>query len=78
MASNSNYAGCTYLIGVAFFAEYGIDVAAYTGEDPDDISDTATFPYRYDTEKFYGFCVPSFDAESGGVSALSDSAIETF
>jgi len=78
MASSTDFVGCTYMVSKDFFEEYGIDIKAYTGVDPSDIPEGAVFPYRYDTEKLYGFCVPTFDGESDSVSALSDKAIETF
>ena len=34
-------------------------------------------PFRYDTKKMYGFCVPDWSA-ADGASALSDSTIKTF
>ena len=78
MAGNTNYVGCTYQIGMEFFEEWGVDVAAYTGEAAAGIGSNIKYPYRYDTEKMYGFCVPSFNADADTVSALSDSAIKTF
>jgi hypothetical protein len=44
-----------------------------------DLASDVKYPYRYDTEGKYGFCVPIFgEGESGAVSALSDGAIKTF
>lgn len=57
--------------------DWGVDIEAYTGDVEGNISTSATFDYRYDTKKMYGFCVPTFKT-GGEVSALSDSAIKTF
>lgn len=75
---NDNYNGCVYEIGLDFLQEWGVDIDAYTGEQEENISANVKFPYRYDTKKMYGFCVPTFETGTGNVSALSDSAIKTF
>ena len=56
--------------------KFGIDVEAYTGKAAGEWTANAKFPFRYDTEKMYGFCVPEFNSDK--VSAISDSTIKTF
>jgi hypothetical protein len=59
-------------------SEYGIDIEAYTGLKAEDVPDAARYPYRYNTKKLYGFCVPDTSSDSENTSALSSAAIETF
>ena len=72
---NSDFSGCQYMIGLSFFADWDI-----TSEEQDEYLNTfdsvaGKWPYRYDTKKMYGFCVPDTDAENA--SALSDTMIKT-
>lgn len=63
------------MIGLSFFADWEL-----TSEEQDEYLNTfdsvaGKWPYRYDTKKMYGFCVPDTDAENA--SALSDTMIKT-
>ena len=63
------------MIGLSFFADWEL-----TSEEQDEYLNTfdsvaGKWPYRYDTKKMYGFCVPDTDTENA--SALSDTMIKT-
>ena len=72
-------ASCIQRVSAADLETFGIDIGTYIGDS--DMSQAAidawSGPFRYDTKKMYGFCVPEWSA-SGGASALSDSTIKTF
>ena len=48
----------------------------YLGVSADSLIAGQKFPFRYKTNKMYGFCVPDFSGS--GLSAISDSTIKTF
>lgn len=72
-------ASCIQRVDASALETFDIDIGTYIGDS--DMSQAAidawSGPFRYDTKKMYGFCVPDLDAESAA-SGLSDSAIKTF
>ena len=75
MANDSDFVGCYYQIDEAFFTTWDIDIAEYEKEFTQ-TPGTNTWPYRYDTKKFYGFCRPLFNTDNA--AALSEKTIQTF
>ena len=61
---------------MAYLSQFSIDVEVYTGFAEDHWPAGTTFPFRYDTQELYGFCVPDFDA--GSLSAISENTYKTF
>ena len=72
-------ASCIQRVDAADLSTFGIDIGTYIGDSSlsQDAIDAWSGPFRYDTKKMYGFCVPDWSA-SDGASALSDSTIKTF
>ena len=66
---------CVQQIDAAYFTTYSVDITKYAENWPIN-SATGKYPYRYDTRKLYGFCVPDFNTDN--VSAISDDTIKTF
>lgn len=72
-------ANCIQEINLEYLEKFGIDIETYTGLTPEQqktVSSEATWPFRYDTVKMYGFCVPDIDTEK--VSALSADTVDAF
>ena len=69
-------ASCIQEIDLNYLKEWGIDISTYTGMSEEAIAAGTKFPYRYDTIKMYGFCVPDLNVEGAG--ALSEETIKTF
>ena len=61
---------CIQKIDLDYLKTYDINVEEYLGVPESDLRTGAEFPFRYDTKKLYGFCVPDFD--SNNLSAISD------
>ena len=80
MTNNPKYTGCTYNIDLAYLEKWGIDTKTYTDKFYPGGSAAATsasaIPFRYNTYRMYGFCLPKMDKEQ--VGAFSQKTIDTF
>ena len=67
------------MLDSSYFTEFGID-ESYFVKFPTNSDETSKYfgktPYRYETYKLYGFCVP--DLSPDGISALTDDTITAF
>lgn len=64
MRSNPNFTGCSFNIDLAYLEKWGIDAASYTnkfGSSGSSVSSLIKLPFRYSTQKAYGFCLPKVD-----------------
>ena len=67
---------CIQEIDLAYLDTYNINVEEYLGVPKDSLQTGQVFPFRYDTNRMYGFCVPDFSGS--GISAINDDTIKTF
>ena len=64
------------MIDLEYLTTYEIPVEEYLGVPADSLDPDLKIPFRYKTNRMYGFCVPDFSGS--GLSAISDSTIKTF
>lgn len=76
---SDDYDGCVQMLDSSYFAKYKID-ATYFESFPTVTDESSKYigrtPYRYETYKLYGFCVP--DLSPDGISALSSDTVTAF
>jgi len=80
MASNPSYSGCTFNIDLAYLEKWGIDSTAYIDKfytgDKSKVTQLTKIPFRYNTSKMFGFCLPTIKTDS--ISAVSEKTLDTF
>ena len=68
---------CTYNINASFLESLGISIEEYseaTGVDANVIS----FPFRYKTSPYGGFCLPDVEESLGDIADAAAGVMETF
>lgn len=80
MANSNNFDGCVYQIDLSYLEDWNINRDDYINKfypgGVDAYRPGATIPFRYDTTRMYGFCLPKLDSDN--VSAFSENTVKTF